>query len=318
MSEFFDTTAGGNDSWETAQGDVPEVAFDQKPEGIADTPTASDTEWLITAPEAAGGGADETPDLYGQALTSMLHSSAGFTDRPTAVTEVNERASSATGDYGDAGNALAVDDRSHVYPDAPRLSAADLWERKYAWGQQAVNSCVTAVGLIEPTEAEIAAINNWNPRDNPFGYIKESSSEWPDTAQARASFDSLVRTDMERNGLEGDLLFATKAGLFEPRHSEPLHSDNFGSASVRWTVAMGLGSTIGANGMVSRSDTNIHSGNLLEHVEVGPDKQLEPVTFREGEVVRFMNDGDIHAGPEGRGMRLLLVATLFLPGELRR
>lgn len=241
-------------------------------------------------------------------------------DRPTAAVQVHER--SLTEDMpGEAvlppehdNHRLRVDERSHLFTDAPPIHQADILRRKYEWQQNIpVTSTVTAAGFIEPTPEEAHEIRHPLLTAANYGSVQMGGRLWRPAADLHDSLGKVVRADIERNGLEGNLLFEAKVGNFaQQRHSEPFHSDNAPGAYVRWTVAVGIGSTIGANGMISRAETTL-AGDIKETVKVGAGEQLEPVRFREGEVVRFMGSGDVHAGPQGEGGRIFLVATLHVP-----
>jgi hypothetical protein len=144
-----------------------------------------------------------------------------------------------------------------------------------------------------------------------YGKLEEESPLYTQTHELMERFQAIVRADAEQSELEGILRFATWAGNYSDSvHRETWHSDNFNHPSVRWTAAFGVGSTAGARGMVCKKNT-LSCGDLGPGM-VGEDRQLRPLYFPEGTVTRFMNSGDIHAGPWGNGARIMLQATLRL------
>lgn len=270
--------------------------------------------------EVAGAG-----EAYEEVDPASLITSERMEDGgPVAVTQVRERpqegAMSDGTSLADIGHELQrVDERSHLYTDSPPTSQSEVVDHFNGWRNgESVQSNVVAVGLIAPTPEEIAFLNSSRMRHAYGGLYDQETDDWHRVASLERSLEAVVRADMERGGLDGILDLDASMGYFGHGEREPLHSDENSQPTLRWTVAVGVGATVGANGLVDRNMVgdggDIHSGR----VEVGPGKQLKPVTFRENEVVRFRNSGDIHGGPEGTGPRIFVLATLSFHVQLQQ
>ncbi|MEK7153422.1 MAG: hypothetical protein AAB834_05720, partial [Patescibacteria group bacterium] len=187
-----------------------------------------------------------------------------------------------------------------------------LAKHKAWWAGDSVRSQITPVVFIFPTEEEQSLLTRRRILTSTYTRLSEYSTLRPDTHNLNQAFMSLVMADVERCGLKGELRSAVRAGHYRERtHREPWHSDNFGRPSVRWTAALGIGSTQGAMGMTARKDIT-RIGNLLSSIAVEPDGQLEPSIHEPGTLLRFMNSADIHGGPAGDGGRIMVQATLLL------
>lgn len=208
---------------------------------------------------------------------------------------------------------MASPERAAFYDDSTVLiqdeavAKFDGW-----WAGDLVTSDMTAVGLIETTlEEQMLLASRRMTRDN-YGELAEGSSLHVATQALGAALLGIVRRDMERGGLEGELTTTVRAGNYIDRiHREVWHSDNFRHPSVRWTAAWGVGSTRGARGYISRSDV-LTVGDLRPNLTVEQGNILVPIVEPEGTVLRFMNSADIHAGPVGDGGRIMAQATLRL------
>jgi hypothetical protein len=177
-----------------------------------------------------------------------------------------------------------------------------------------VVSDVTAVGAL-PNPEEILAVAEEEIAERDFDLVMGPELHLPYVQLPLEGLTSIVKTDMQRSGLQGNLIIDVMAGNYNPAvHREGWHTDNYTKPSVRWSIAAGVGATIGTTGVVNKSQIIGH-GNLKPNVPVNDQSPLRPVTFSEGEVVRFSNTGDIHAGPAGNGPRVFLSATLRLPSR---
>lgn len=237
----------------------------------------------------------------------------------TAELDVESPADAAIGDEPmitppEAGEARLsdLDERAHLITDTmrPLPGQEAIQEQHDRWyAGEPVQSEVTPVGIIKPTAAELAAIRSNELLGVPYQTRGSAYPLWRHTEELRESLDRIVAADMERCGLDGELVKGGKAGNYVGRTDrEPPHSDNFRSPVLRWTVAVGVGATIGYSGLIPKADTHD-----LGHVEPGGGKGLREVTFPDPTVTRFVGSGGIHAGPFGNGGRILLISTLLLP-----
>lgn len=207
----------------------------------------------------------------------------------------------------------APSERATLYPDAPLLGQQEAKQKFTAWwAGNVVRSEVVPVGIVGPTPDELVALQGRRMARTNYGALDEQAPLWPATTDAMSAFAGLVLHDITRCGLQGQLRTAVWAGHYRQQiHREPWHSDNFHYPSVRWTATVGVGSTAGAVGEVCESHVS-RAGDLLPEVTVGEAGQLQPQTYEPGIVLRFMNSGDIHAGPPKDGARIMLQATLEL------
>lgn len=287
MNEISDTPA----AWEADsplfyEGGVPPVDITGEAPGKLEEP-ATDADWMITAPDTAG-------------------------EASAAPAEVRERLPETT--YGAENPPQQLDERTYIADNAitAPLDYDSLQDRHVRWwGVRPVDSTFTGVGLIKPTPEEIAALGSREMTETKYGMISTDSPLWEHVAALDESFRRVVEADIERHSLDGDLRTSVRTGRYTEADREPPHSDNLSPNTVRWTAAIGLGSTIGYNGTVSLAHIN-NAGDLLGDVGIGEGKQLQEVTFPEGHIIRFRGCGDIHAGPLRTGGRILLMATLHL------
>lgn len=319
MSEIFGPEAGGDSGNPFPPDIVPPVDFsgtlDANP-ADGGRPDQSDPDagtWAITAPD------DAEEDRPVQAGSEAVP--GGEDGRPVAVTEVRERLLADEAAQVAPAEATEdrerVDERAYLFKGVPGVTREEILDRRTQWeGEQPVRSRPVATGIVLPTDEEVAAVSGPAFAETPFTMINSNNPLWDKTTSLSASFMKLVEADMERNGIAGRPRPTTSAGNFTEPNRQPFHSENLASASVFWTVAVGVGATIGANGIVSISDTNFR-GDLEEHVEVGLGKQLEEVTFPVGTVVRLMGQGDVHASPRGNGGRIFMTAVLHDPRSIR-
>lgn len=208
---------------------------------------------------------------------------------------------------------MASPERAAFYDDSvvltqdEALAKFDGW-----WAGDLVSSDMVPVGLIEPTLDEQLLLESRRMARDGYRELRPDGSLDVATQALGSALLALVRRDMERGGLEGELTTTMRAGSYLDRtHREVWHSDNFRHPSVRWTAAWGVGSTRGARGIISKSDVLL-VGDLHPNITVGPGSILEPIVQPEGTVMRFMNAADIHAGPVGDGGRIMAQATLRL------
>ena len=207
---------------------------------------------------------------------------------------------------------LASPERAAFYEDSHILTQESALAKHNAWvAGELVTSQMIAVGRITPTQEEENFFQSRQLCRNDYRLIEPNSN----LRGIRFLGDALltiVQQDMERGDLQGELVHKIHAGYYRNRiHREEWHSDNFSYPSVRWTVSFGIGSTRCATGHIRRSDI-LHVGDLRPNTSVAPGNNLQPATYANGEVLRFMNSADIHAGPEGNGGRIMAQATLRL------
>lgn len=208
---------------------------------------------------------------------------------------------------------FASPERAAFYEDSHILTQESALAKHNAWvAGELVTSQMIAVGRITPTPEEENFFQSRQLRCNDYRLIEPSSN----LRGIRLLGDALltiVQQDMERGDLQGELVHKIHAGFYRDGiHREAWHSDNFSYPSVRWTVSFGIGSTRCATGHIRRSDI-LHMGDLRQpNTSVAPGNNLQPATYANGEVLRFMNSADIHAGPEGDGSRVMAQATLRL------
>jgi hypothetical protein len=208
---------------------------------------------------------------------------------------------------------LASPERAAFYEDSPILTQETALEKFARWeAGNLVTSEMVAIGDITPTPEEAVLLQSRRLLRDNYDLVAPESSLHPATLALGSALVALARRDMERGGLEGDLTWNIRAGNYRDRvHREVWHTDNFRHPSVRWTVALGVGSTRGASGLVSKSDI-LTVGDLRPGIPVESGSILQPVVHPEGTVMRFMNSADIHAGPQGDGGRIMAQATLKL------
>ena len=195
------------------------------------------------------------------------------------------------------------------------LDTAVVMQRWEDWRMgRPVTSELTQVGTIPLTFDLSALLQGVRMQRSSYGELTSAARLYtnPAVVELRGLLQHVVEADIARSDFDGRLAVISWAGMYSNSvHKEAWHSDNFRKPSVRWTVAYGIGSTLGAAGILTKGDT-ISSGDLGQDITVGPGCQLEPVTFPMSSVVRFMSTGDIHGGPHGNGPRIMGQATLAI------
>ncbi|HSX32287.1 MAG TPA: hypothetical protein VLF43_03430 [Candidatus Saccharimonadales bacterium] len=201
------------------------------------------------------------------------------------------------------------------YSDSAILTPEQVRTKCVDWHMhKKVMSTVTAVGAL-PNPGQILSAAEPEIEEREFDVVTGPDLHLPYLEIPLEGLKKIVKTDMQRSGLQGNLLIVAMAGKYDQdRHREKWHTDNLEKPSVRWSVAAGVGATLGATGIVNKAQLVGH-GNLDPNIPVNEQSALRPRTFSEGEVVRFCNAGDIHAGPFGNGPRVFLSTTLRLPSR---
>ena len=198
------------------------------------------------------------------------------------------------------------------YEDSPPLSQRQTTAKFSAWQRgDYIHSTVTEVGMV-PVHLGAALLSSRKILKTGYGIMGPLSNLHTPAIELLSKLHDVVCADIRRSDLQGDLRLTVWAGNYaDGVHREAWHSDNFSHPSVRWTAAFGVGATRGAEGTVRKAHTN-RNGDLRPQITVGPNGQLQELTFAQGAITRFLNTGDIHAGPIGDGARVMLQATLRL------
>lgn len=207
---------------------------------------------------------------------------------------------------------LASPERAAFYDDSHILTQESALAKHRAWeAGELVTSQMVAIGRITPTQEEENFFQSRQLQRNDYRLI-EPSSNLRGIQLLGDALLTIVQQDMERGNLQGELVHKIHAGYYRDHiHREVWHSDNFSHPSVRWTVSFGVGSTRCATGHIQKSDI-LRVGDLRPNTLGAPGNDLQPATYANGEVLRFMNSADIHAGPKGDGARIMAQATLRL------
>lgn len=241
---------------------------------------------LMDAPQDSAGG--ESPDELASAPEITAPDDAGDED---------------------PGNRLQLGERSYLLRDVPPLNERHIRDQHTAWWEdKPVTSSVVTSGLIVPTTEEIAALGSPEVAGRRYAHVGSDDPLWGRLGGIMDSLLEVVAADMEQNGLKGDRrIIDLVAGRMASQDYEYPHSDNYSSPTVTWTMALGTGSTIGYTGSISKAETTYH-----RFIETEKGKQLTPVVFPQGNVVRFTGSGDIHGAPKNFDVRILARVVFFL------
>jgi hypothetical protein len=204
----------------------------------------------------------------------------------------------------------------YLFDEVPPVSRAAALEKYRAWtAGQAVDSNVAIVGSLALTLGEKLFLQGARILAFDYTELAANSVLRSRLVGLHTAFMTTVIADMERSDLDGRVRSSRIfAGRYGPHKQEPWHSDDHPYASIRYTASFGAGATRFAIGEVSKKDIaqdDMNGGDLLPHITVGPEGRLQELpSLADGKVARFMNIGDIHAGPYGSGARVLLQATV--------
>ncbi len=192
-----------------------------------------------------------------------------------------------------------------VLTNRTAVEAYDAW-----WADEEIDSAVVRVGLIEPTEEEVARIASIGEGDEPCTQITEDHPLAVALGSFVTKFRAAVAYDIQRGALEGMLHQHIEAGYYD-RTLFP-HVDESYGPTVKWMAALGVGSTIGFHGKMRMSST---VGVPFLRADMPMDKaaSLEEVHQPEGAVLRILPAaGTVHSWPAGRGGRFYVQSTLYV------
>jgi len=198
-----------------------------------------------------------------------------------------------------------------LFADSRITTQAEIIAKHNAWWNgETVFSTMDAVGRIPHSLGILALLHSKRMLRTPYGIVKNDSLLLQ-TKELTDALREIALADIERCGLEGELWGAVYAGNYDRRSRQPRHVDNYRQPSIRWTVSAGSLATPGTAGMLRKGDT-LTTGDLHPDITVAPGGRLEPLDFSELIVVRFMQSGDLHGGPDGDGPRIMGQQTLRL------
>lgn len=213
---------------------------------------------------------------------------------------------------------VATGRKTRLFANTTTLTSGAVFERHADWNAgRTVSSGLVAVGNLSLSEEEVLFLGGRRLLGDSYSLLSEGSAPWQRLGVLRSAFLSLVMEDAGHTDLASGRSMTTRvfAGQYSAEHdAEPWHADDHPDVSVRYAVAYGVGSTLSAVGLVSRSDIvadGPNRGDLLPNVPLGPEGQLDPVDHPTGTILRWTAP-DIHAGPAGEGTRVLLQTTIYL------
>jgi hypothetical protein len=206
---------------------------------------------------------------------------------------------------------MALSNEIIYYDNVPALDLDTVRSRFADWqAGKTVTSHAVIVGRVIPTKEDLAFTGSTDMLLRRFNTISDSDDPLlhdPNVHSLCDGFTSIIKTVKERSGIteEGSTVIA--AGNYRERPERLLpHSD--GKRMLRWLMSLGI-SGIFFDGEVCIEQCKSGWETLEGLIRDGVLVSQPQVPF--GSVARIMS-GDIHAGPDKLGSRLLFQHTVLL------
>jgi hypothetical protein len=197
------------------------------------------------------------------------------------------------------------------YEDSEILTNQATVENYQDWeAGQRLESRLEPIGLIRPTDEEVAILNDTAFNDDRYMRLDKIEAH-PLVVAMRGfinKFYAAVDHDMLRGGLSGSAFEHIDAGFYD-RPQIP-HIDDMRSPAIKWMAAFGVGSTVAYNGKITLDEIE-GIVPLQTDVPIHGVDDCEEVHFPEGTITRIRSS-DIHSWPSGSGRRFYVQTTLFV------